>query len=50
MAASTRAIGSIGARVSDVVAHGVDIAARPAEIGLHVDDDQRRVAGRRSPS
>ena len=23
----------------------VDIAARPAEIGLHVDDDQRRVVG-----
>ena len=29
----------------EVVAHAVDIAALAAEIGLHVDDDQRRVVG-----
>ena len=29
----------------EVVAHRVDIAAGAAEIGLHVDDDERRVVG-----
>ncbi len=46
-----RPIGSIGAlHQRQVVAHRVDVAALAAEIGLHVDDDQRRVvrpAGRR---
>jgi hypothetical protein len=27
----------------EVVAHRVDVAADAAEVGLHVDDDQRRV-------
>ena len=31
-----------------VVAHLVDIAAGAAEIGLHVDDDERRVVGAES--
>jgi hypothetical protein len=38
-----RLIGAIGAREGDVVAHLVDVAAFPAEVGLHVDDHQRRV-------
>src|SRR5205085_11577509 len=29
----------------EIVAHGIDIAALAAEIGLHVDDDERRVFG-----
>jgi hypothetical protein len=31
-------------RQAQIVPHAVDIAADPAEIGLHVDDDQRRIA------
>jgi hypothetical protein len=34
------------ARQRQVVAHLVDIAADAAEVGLHVDDDQRGVGGR----
>jgi hypothetical protein len=30
----------------EIVAHRVDVAALAAEVGLHVDDDQRRVARR----
>src|SRR5262245_52947481 len=33
------------ARERKIVAHLVDIAADAAEVGLHVDDDQRRVGG-----
>ena len=50
-AASTRLIGSMRrAREREVVAHLVDVAALAAEVGLHVDDDERGVlagAGRR---
>jgi len=28
---------------TEIISHAVDIAADAAEIGLHVDDDQRRV-------
>jgi hypothetical protein len=45
MTASARLIGSIGARgEGQVVAHAVDITADAAEIGLHVDNDQRGVS------
>src|SRR5207344_3127267 len=33
------------AREREIVAHLVDVAADAAEVGLHVDDDERRVAG-----
>ena len=43
-AASTLAVGSSPARVRfEVVAHRVDVAARPAEVDLPVDVDQRGV-------
>ena len=33
------------ARQREIVAHAVDISALAAEVGLHVDDDQRRIVG-----